>query len=129
MCKEGVTMSVLIKGMKMPNKCSECDFVGNLIMHNGKYICECPSAKTCGKNVTEAARKGIRDLNCPLVEVPKPHGRLIDKDRLKREMLWNFAGEKIPLYDCDNNPVDFHVKDVEATINSQPTVIEPEGEE
>lgn len=62
-------MSVLIKRMKMPGMCSECDFVSSAIMRNGKYICECTSAKACGKNVTEAVRKGIRDLGCPLVEV------------------------------------------------------------
>ncbi len=30
MRKEGATMSVLIKGMKMPDKCSECDFISGL---------------------------------------------------------------------------------------------------
>lgn len=104
-------MSVLIKGMdEMPE-----DGAVLVVRHddNGKtYI---KFACTYGYSME-------------LVKLPEQHGRLIDKDRLKREMLWNFAGEKIPLYDCDNNPVDFHVKDVEATINSQPTVIEAEGE-
>lgn len=75
-------MSVMIRGMKMPNSCSECDFVASSIIHNGKYICECPSVKSCGKNVTEATEKGIRDLHCPLVEVQEPHGRLVDADAL-----------------------------------------------
>lgn len=70
---------------------------------------------------------GMMGYFMELVKIPEKHGRLIDKDRLKREMLWNFAGEKIPLYDCDNSPIAFHVKDVEITINSQPTVIEAEG--
>ena len=102
-------MSVLIKGMEMPHDCDSCKV---------SDILDCTLWKPMDI--------GERHPECPLVEVPTPHGRLIDKDRLKREMLWNFAGEKIPLYDCDNNPVDFHVKDVEATINSQPTVIEAE---
>lgn len=109
-------MSILIKGMEMPKNCGRCWF--------NKSSLSCAITGSCIDRDDEN-RERLDD--CPFVEVPEPHGRLIDKDRLKREMLWNFAGEKIPLYDCDNNPVDFHVKDVEAIINSQPTVIEAEG--
>ena len=111
-------MSVLIKGMEMPKSCGRCWFNKSSL-----------SCAITGSYIDRDDENRERLDDCPLVEVPEPHGRLIDKDRLKREMLWNFAGEKIPLYDCDNNPVDFHVKDVEATINSQPTVIEPEGKQ
>lgn len=110
----------------MPDKCSKCDFLSGLCP-DCTYICKFPVTNIRRLDITRAVEEGVRHSDCPFVEVPEPHGRLIDKDRLKREMLWNFAGEKIPLYDCDNNPVDFHVKDVEATINSQPTVIEAEG--
>ena len=109
-------MSVLIKGMKMPKNCAECP-----VALSGKYC-------RINKTHTTYIKLPIRPDHCPLVELPEKHGRLIDKDRLKREMLWNFAGERIPIYDCDGNLVDFHVKDVEATINSQPIVIEAEDE-
>lgn len=48
-------MSVLIKGMEMPTKCGKC-FVGD------RSICK---------------------YGCPLVDIPTPHGRLIDADELK----------------------------------------------
>ena len=119
-------MSVIVKGMEMPTDCRKC-----ILYEHQKYT-GLPFCKAVDKRLADDYKPRSYDERpdwCPLVELPERHGRLIDKDRLKREMLWNFAGEKIPLYDCDNNPVDFHVKDVEATINSQPTVIEAESEE
>lgn len=114
-------MSVLIKEMTMPDMCSECDFVSSTIMHNGKYICECPSAKTCGKNVTEAARKGIRDLDCQLVEVPKPYGRLID-EAIILEMIRKSMGIK------DLSFLYHAEKSIVNEIYHAPTVIEAEDD-
>ena len=58
-------MSVLIKGMKMPKCCDDCDFV----QHGGKDWCY----------ITE------KDLpcDCPLIELPD-HGDLIDRDALMK---------------------------------------------
>ena len=52
--------------------------------------------------------------HCPLIEVPTPHGRLIDADELKTAF---------PA--CDNS-MDIKVASVRATINHMPTVIEAE---
>ena len=59
-------MSVLIKGMKMPRECYECDFV----QYGGEDWCY----------ITE------QDLpcDCPLFELPD-HGDLVDVDLLKAE--------------------------------------------
>lgn len=112
-------MSVMIRGMKMPNSCLECDFLESSIVYNGNYICECPSVKSCGKNVTEATEKGIRDLHCPLVEVQKPHGRLIDADGIIKKMdEMNVGGVVF------GTAVDY----VKLTVNDAPTIIEAEGE-
>ncbi len=64
-------MSVLIKGMKMPTCCANCD------LHN-------PFSETpyCRRLLQAIPREG-RLENCPLVEVPKPHGRLADCDAVK----------------------------------------------
>ena len=61
-------MSILIKGMEMPALCQECD----LYIEGACYA------------------KGYRDYrsimdmskpdDCPLIEVPTPHGRLIDAE-------------------------------------------------
>lgn len=75
-------MSVLIKGMKMPKGCIACPF-----MFFGRDDClvwckwlDEPSGEwsNCGGK--------WRHPDCPLVEVPTPHGRLIDADELERFM-------------------------------------------
>ena len=69
-------MSVLIH-MDMPQACGRCIFRAkinpdeNMCRINNHIYEETP---------TKLAR---RDDNCPLVEVPEPHGRLIDGDKLK----------------------------------------------
>lgn len=73
-------MSVLIKGMKMPKTCTMCWF-----------------SPICPVWVKEVSRhKGYDDRlpNCPLVEIPTPHGRLIDADALIMpiERSWQDAG-------------------------------------
>lgn len=51
-------MSILIKGIKRPKNCDECPLADSYL------ACD------------------ARSINCPLVEVPTPHGRLIDADAL-----------------------------------------------
>lgn len=61
-------MGVYIKDMKMPENCSECP-----VALCGKY---------CRINKTNMIYRTlpIRPEHCPLVEIPKGHGRLIDTD-------------------------------------------------
>ena len=68
-------MSVLIKGMKMPEKCGSCDL----------FHVESPMHCTVVKgHKTVGAPYGMpRPDWCPLVEIPEPHGRLIDADALQ----------------------------------------------
>lgn len=65
-------MSILIKGMKMPEKCGSCDL----------FHVESPMHCTVVKgHKTVGAPYGMpRPDWCPLVGVPEPHGRLIDYD-------------------------------------------------
>lgn len=64
-------MSVLIKGMQMPENYKECPFSDHegwcLIPGSWQERYHCPGDY------------------CPLVEIPKKHGDLIDKDELKKE--------------------------------------------
>ena len=73
-------MSVLVKGMQMPRMCSECDFCGGLIWPAMVYACDCPIDPINSINITKAIEEDCRHPNCPFVEVPTPHGRLIDAD-------------------------------------------------
>ena len=66
-------MSVIIKGMEMPKNCAECRMW---------CICECLNDFEDFESICYAVEDGdlVRDKNCPLVEIPTPHGRLIDAD-------------------------------------------------
>ena len=68
-------MSLIIKGSIMPLMCEECPC----------YDCDDYSCKATGRGVIEYRYDGRPD-NCPLVEIPTPHGRLIDADELKKNM-------------------------------------------
>lgn len=77
-------MSILIKGIDMPKTCEECEVWS---------LCHYPKVP-----------KGIgrREPDCPLVEIPTPHGRLIDADLFKEIIKdsvpsWTI-GVKIPTY-------------------------------
>jgi len=61
-------MSIIVKGLKKPKGCFPCWF---------SYVREKDLALVCainGANVDEQ-----KPLNCPLVEIPTPHGKLIDE--------------------------------------------------
>ena len=98
-------MSILIKGMKMPKNCLTCKLRGD--GSDSKYIWDCPFT---GLEYTREEGETRRLDDCPLVEVPAPHGRLIDADKLMRDI-----GK-------------YHVSDgmFQHWVDVQPTVIEAE---
>ena len=63
-------MSVLIKGMKMPKDCHSCPFP--------KWIDDGCAGCVAGDKIHNASKP----VDCPLIEVPEPHGDLIDRDAL-----------------------------------------------
>jgi len=105
-------MSVLIKGMKMPENCIKCPMqFGGMCYVMPAEVDESRVAPT-----VEAAWKQGKPDWCPLVEIPV-HGRLIDGDALQCKVddigLGYFAVYGV----------------TEDTIDSAPTVIEAEGSE
>ena len=107
-------MSILIKGMEMPKAWCECGF-----NHSSQFRDD----DTC-----ELLNKGIPQLfvladrlpDCPLVEVPTPHGRLVDADALKA----TFCAECNHTITCEDCDIDYHIERL------APTIIEAEeGEE
>lgn len=101
-------MSVLIKGMEIPKNCTICRFCvpeadpenGEMCMATGRYMPPCSTDRL---------------ENCPLVEVPSPHGRLIDGEKAKEELRRAEALTRA-----------FGYHNVIETISEVPTIIEAE---
>ena len=98
-------MSLIIKGSIMPLMCEECPC----------YDCDDYSCKATGRGVIEYRYDGRPD-NCPLVEVPTPHSRLIDADELIG-YLNEWLSDPVALFGFTR------------IINHQPTIIEAEVSE
>ena len=136
-------MGVYIKGMKMPKECGECrwfHFLGETCTTPKYYLdARCELVKSgqdwygkdsrggwVGKSISHlpgygdyytdehCVEIGTRANNCPLVEVPEPHGRLIDADKFNEFIEKN----------CTDNLADLWKE----LVRRQPTVIEAEGE-
>lgn len=101
-------MTVLIKGFDMPKVCSEC-----CLFHEG-YCSVSADEWGCGVDVFNAKAEW-----CPLVEVPTPHGRLIDHKKLEKDLGKRWE---------TNDDQDFCNKEVWHALEEAPTVIEAEGE-
>jgi len=97
-------MSVIIKGMEMPKNCMECDlhFTARGLDE------ECIFSNDTVEDCTER-----RLYRCPLVEIPTPHGRLIDADELIG-YLNEWLSDSVALFGFTR------------IINHQPTIVEAE---
>lgn len=113
-------MSVLIKDMNMPRNCAECPF---LYDGNACYAVNEPDSlflplvcngRTGEYLVNEFPFHEKRVDWCPLVEVPTPHGDLIDGDKLYSEVAKAHAYEHLS------------VKRIIAMVRNSSTVIEAE---
>lgn len=76
-------MSVIIRGMEMPQSCRCCPMCSV-----AEWWCDATN-----KNLVHAISEETGKAEwCPLVEVPTPHGRLIDADELIEEKDWIYFG-------------------------------------
>ena len=82
-------MSILIKGMDMPISCEKCPL--------------CYDYLHCSIDDSLHMSLYNRHPNCPLVEIPTPHGRLIDADKIFTYGHWE-----------------------EQAVNEAPTILEAE---
>ena len=109
-------MSILIKDMDMPNACWDCEGCDG-DKKNG-YFC-----------ILHKDAYDLVDIDifkekpnwCPLVEVPTPHGRLIDEKELYNKIENEFDGGCV----YDVSPDDA-VSDFEEIASQYKTVIEEE---
>lgn len=63
-------MSVLIKGFKVPKCCGDCRFCAGLA--------DTEWGTCAGCLIDDECREASSKSGCPLVDVPTPHGDLID---------------------------------------------------
>lgn len=102
-------MSVVIKGMKMPESCSRC------LLMVGTF---CDVLETDVDPFYDGANK--RHASCPLVGLPEKHGRLIEEPE-----YFNYGGlATISKYDFRSIAEYFAMQ-----VKAQPTIIEAEGDE
>ena len=103
-------MSVVVKGMQMPEKCGLCDL----------FHAESPMHCTVVKgNKTVGAPYGMhRPEWCPLVALPDKHGRLVDADSLIIDLM-DRGLEGIQTDDW---------AEIQQTVMDAPTIVESEGE-
>ena len=99
-------MSILIKGMEMPQSCWDCEFEAPTIDH---HECCILTKKSYNWGLT------TRPSDCPLVPVP-PHGDLIDRDALKEAFCGNCFADEKPM-ECSEPCMDMKI------ILDAPTII------
>ena len=107
-------MSVLVKGMEMPDRCANCPFMDG----EDSWCTAIPF-----KALDGAYKYGIKDKPnwCPLIPLP-PHGRLIDADALIAAFKEMGLGE--------NSLIErLFAEGVYLVIDQAQTVIEAEVEE
>lgn len=105
-------MSVIIKGMEMPVNCGDCDCYVN----NGNS-CWCVLT---GMDVYD---KSEVDPDCPLVEIPKNHGRIIDEMELFKQAPGKMTHHHEKGFDWEIRNANRWLKD------NVPTILDAEGEE
>ncbi len=91
-------MSVLIKDMEMPEDCFSC-----------------PLKEEGFCNITNAYAGQIyeRNSDCPLVELPEHHGRLIDENEVRTVMNWLLTQPQRPTW----NDTYKAIQEMEATVD------------
>lgn len=104
-------MSVLIKGMKMPHSCIGCRFCEHGSINEWDLYCGINN-KHIGNWDDKHINNGWRRPDCPLVEVPTPHGRLVDADALKA----TFCAECNHTITCEDCDIDYHIGRLAPTI-------------
>ena len=117
-------MGVYIKGIKIPKECREC-----YLLEYYEYLGETQCSVT--RRMLAEREKPIsfdgRPDWCPLVEIPEPHGRLIDEDN-----VIDAVHERLQVLQTHKEFIkkrgDIDLLGVLPYISKIQTVIEAEGE-
>lgn len=119
-------MSVLVKGMKMPKTCIKCgwhEYYGG--DYDWYHACQMTGSMPIECSVVELGRAD----NCPLVELPEKHGKLIDGIE-----LIDYCKDMIRLSRENDEDMKYIIiskicyTNVIGQIVNMPTLLEAEGE-
>ena len=110
-------MSILVKGMMMPNSCLECMLHMCGRINEWDIFCNF-THKRVGKFDDKKWNNGWRSSRCPLTEVPTPHGRLVDIDEVYRVLSKQY-----------HHTTDLQHTALREALAKGPTVLEAEGGE
>lgn len=99
-------MGVYIPNMKMPKSCWDC-------------LLDTPMCDLW-RNLKHSAYEELtkkRHEDCPLIEVPVPHGRLIDADALRHSLIKRWIESE-----NDNENYKYAFEDVDEVVRKAQTV-------
>ena len=105
-------MAILVEGMEMPYNCWDCSLLN-------ASSCPCKNYSSALEYTTN------RHPNCPLIEVPEPHGNLIDADEIFVEFV--IEGQRSKRYKLGEK-WELNGEEIRSVISRLPTVI-PASEE
>lgn len=112
-------MSLFINSkVHLPSNCEKCPF-----NYADMSVGICIAAD---KTIDTRTYGRKRHPDCPMTELPTPHGRLIDADEHIKSLRDGFCGERCRRnHDCFNCGIDGYIRIVE----NEPTVVEAEVSE
>ena len=110
-------MSVLIKGMEIPKCCDVCQFSDWSNLHQ-TAMCKIYDYEPCFEDFSREYTSK-RSNNCPLLELPKKHGRLIEEPE-----AFYYSGLSY-IFPLNRREIAEYFAN---QVKAQPTVIEAEDE-
>lgn len=122
-------MGVYIKDVEMPKNCAECRFCVNGFADNAPmYECACQSYDNVSVLIDDHGQPfDFRPEWCPLIEVPIPHGRLMDADELYGAIVDKGQRNERGKYRIGEY-WELTGREIREVINGQSSIIEAEGE-
>lgn len=104
-------MSVLIKDMKMPKNCSDCP------LNYDMMSCMITGTRWWSDTMVlmDFDCQESRLYDCPLVELPEHHGRLIDENEVRTVMNWLLTQPQRPTW----NDTYHAIQEMNATVEAE----------
>ena len=118
-------MSVIVKGMRMPDTCEECQV--SCEVGSDLYCQVTDEGNEWGWKKSENGFEARPDW-CPLVELPEKHGPMIDRNELEKAVLkW------LPPDPCGREEKEYPFEtdicvSMMMEIEEQETIVEAEGD-